>query len=130
MNDTLTTDATSVAAAFARAIAAGDRAALLGLLAPDVAFRAVTPARFWEIDAADAAVETLLTTWFGGDRHIDAIESIDTDTVADLARVGYRFRATTPAGPAVVEQQAYLGVKEGVITSVRIVCSGYRPVTD
>lgn len=122
------TDITSIAADFAQAIAAGDRGSLLGMLAPDVEFRALTPARAWEIGSADAAVDTMLGTWFGGDRRIDSVESVETAMVADLVRVGYRFGATTAAGPALVEQQAFLAFAGRTITSVRIVCSGYRPV--
>lgn len=128
MNDSLATDMTTIAAGFALAIAAGDRGSLLGMLASDVEFRALTPARAWEIDSADEAVDTMLGTWFGGERHIDSVESVETDTIADIVRVGYRFRATTPAGPALVEQQAYLAFADDTVTAVRIVCSGYRPV--
>lgn len=128
MKDSLATDITTIAADFALAIAAGDRGSLLALLASDVDFRALTPTRAWEIDTAEDAVDTMLGTWFGGERRIDSVESVETATMVDLVRVGYRFRATTPAGPAVVEQQAYLSIADNTITAVRIVCSGYRPV--
>jgi len=74
------------------------------------------------------AVDTMLGTWFGGERHIDSVESVETDTIGDIVRVGYRLRAITPTGPAVVEQQAYLALVDNTITAVRIVCSGYHPV--
>lgn len=130
MNDSTATDTsiTAIAADFAHAIAAGDRGSLLGMLAPDVKFRALTPSRGWEIDSAEDAVNTMIGTWFGGERHIDSVESVETDTVADLARVGYRLKATTPAGRALVEQQAYLEVVDNTIVAVRILCTGYRPV--
>lgn len=112
---------------FARAIAAYDRDALLGLLAPEVAFRAMTPSRVWDATAAGEVVDVILGTWFGGDRHIQAVERIDRDRVADLERVGYRFRAITPDGESIVEQQAYVTVDGDVITGLRIMCSGFRP---
>jgi hypothetical protein len=129
MHDSLATDATT-AADFANAIAAGDRSGLMRMLASNVAFRALTPSRAWELDSAEDAVDTMLGSWFGGERHIDSVQSVETDTIGDLVRVGYRFRATTPTGPAVVEQQAYLALADNTITAVRIVCSGYQPVAD
>ena len=130
MNDLASHDSTAVASAsaFAVAVAEGDRDALLTLLAPDVAFRALTPSRAWDIDAAAEVVDTMLDRWFGGDRRIDGVESVVTDTIGEVVRVGYRFRATTPDGPAVVEQQAYLTMTGSVITAARLVCSGYQPV--
>ncbi|HUQ38711.1 MAG TPA: hypothetical protein VM030_01030 [Acidimicrobiales bacterium] len=126
MTDVLATDPTTIAAEFAHAIATGDRGALRGRLADEVDFKAVTPGRAWESRSADEVVGTILDTWFGGQRRIDSVECTETDTFADIVRVGYRFRASTPTGPALVEQQAYLTVADGTITSVRIVCSGYR----
>lgn len=130
MNDSLATDITTIAADLAKALAAGDRSWLTSMLASNVEFRALTPTRAWEIDSAEDAVETMLGTWFGGNRHIDSVQSVETDTVGDIVRVRYRFGATTPAGRAVVEQQAYLTVADNTITAVRIVCSGYHLVTD
>jgi len=124
----VTTAAVSAGEALARSIAAGDRAALVRLLAPQLDFKAVTPSRAWEAGTAEEVADIVLGRWFGGDRHITSVEHIDTDSVADCERVGYRFRATTPDGEAVVEQQAYIGAADGAITSLRIACSGFRPV--
>lgn len=128
MSSSVATADTSVAAGFPHAIAAGDRGRLLQMLAPRVEFRALTPSRAWEIDSAETAVDTLLGTWFGGQRRIDSVESVEIDVVADLIRVGYRFKATTQTGPALVEQQAYMSVVDGTITALRILCTGFRPV--
>lgn len=119
----------AIGAQLARAIAAGDRAGVLRLLAPTVEFHALTPSRVWESTSPAEVADIVLGTWFGGDRRIDGIDKIDLDDVADRQRVGYRFRATTPEGEALVEQQAYLAVDGGEITSLRILCSGFRPVT-
>lgn len=128
MRDSVAIAGTTIAADFAHAIAAGDRGPLLRMLAPQVEFRALTPSRAWAIDSAEEAVDTMLGTWFGGGRRIDSVASVETDVVADVVRVGYRFNATTSTGRAVVEQQAYVAVVDGIITALRIVCSGYRPV--
>lgn len=128
MRNSVATAPTTVAADFAQAIAAGDRDGLLRMLAPRVEFRALTPSRAWEIDSAEEAVDTVLGTWFGGERRIDSVASVETDVVADVVRVGYRFNTSTSAGPAVVEQQAYMAVVDGTITGLRILCTGHRPV--
>jgi hypothetical protein len=117
----------SVGEQMARAIGAGDREALLELLAPDLDFRAMTPLRFWESRSAEEVADIVLGTWFGGDRHLDALEQLDTDVMADRERVGYRFRATTPEGVTLVEQQAYVGVDAGRVSWLRIMCTGFRP---
>jgi hypothetical protein len=112
----------------ARGIAANSRPELLDILAPEVEFRASTPNRFWEANSASEVVDVFLGSWFGGDRQIDGIERIDCDTVGDCEHVGYRFRATVAGSPHLVEQQAYLLVDEGVVTSLRVLCSGFRPI--
>lgn len=128
MRNSVATAGTAIAADFAHAVAAGDRGLLLRMLAPDVELRALTPSRAWAVDSAQEAVDILLGTWFGGGRRIDAVASVETDVVADVVRVGYRFNATTSSGPAVIEQQAYVAVVDGAITALRIICTGYRPV--
>jgi hypothetical protein len=128
MHDLRVIDPTVLGSAFARAVGACDGDALRALLAPDVRFRAVTPSRSWDFDDAAGAVDTMVGRWFGGDRRVEEVESVVTGMVGDVVRVGYRFRATTPEGQAVVEQQAYLEVGDGKIRGVRLICSGYRPI--
>ena len=114
---------------FARAIAAKDAPALLGLLAPEVDFRAMTPVRFWESNSAVEVVDDVVFgKWFEPTDVIESIEGIENDVVMDRERVGYRFRVTNADGAFVVEQQAYLGVQDDRIAWLRIMCTGYRPV--
>jgi hypothetical protein len=114
---------------FARAIAAKDAPALLGLLAPEVDFRAMTPVRFWESNSAVEVVDDVVFgKWFEPTDLIESIEGIENDVVMDRERVGYRFRVTNADGAFVVEQQAYLGVQDDRIAWLRIMCTGYRPV--
>jgi hypothetical protein len=114
---------------FARAVAAKDAPALLGLLAPEVDFRAMTPSRFWESNSAVEVVDdVVLGKWFEPTDLIESIEGIQQDVVIDRERVGYRFRVTNADGAFIVEQQAYLGVQDDRIAWLRIMCSGYRPV--
>lgn len=120
---------TGIGERFARAVAAKDAPALLGLLAPEVDFRAMTPSRFWESNSAVEVVDdVVLGKWFEPTDVIESIEGIEHDVVIDRERVGYRFRVTNADGAFVVEQQAYLGVQDDRIAWLRIMCSGYRPV--
>lgn len=113
---------------FARAIAGKDAPALLGLLAPHIDFRAMTPNRFWEANSAVEVVnDVIFRYWFEPADRIDAIERIEHGAVGDRERVGYRFRVTNADGQFTVEQQAYLGVQGNAINWLRIMCSGYLP---
>ncbi len=114
---------------FARAVAAKDTQTLLGLLDPQIDFRAMTPGRFWEESSASAVVDDVIFGhWFEPTDQIEAIEGIEHGMVVDRHRVGYRFRVTNANGTYTVEQQAYFGVHDDRISWLRIMCSGYRPV--
>jgi ketosteroid isomerase-like protein len=114
---------------FARALAAKDAQGLLDLLHPDVEFRAVTPGRSWEADDREAVLAVLLGKWFEPTDEIEAVERVESDAFADRRRVGYRFRVSNPEGRFLVEQQAYLSELDGRIGWMRVVCSGYRPLS-
>jgi hypothetical protein len=45
----------------------------------------------------------------------------------DREQVRFRFRGSNRDGPMVVEQQAYLTERDGLIGWMRVVCSGQRP---
>jgi len=118
---------TSVGVDFAHALAAKDRERLLGLLHPDIEFRALTPRRSWEADDPEAVLSVLLGHWFEEADDIQAVERLESDGFADRERVGYRFRVSNPEGLFLVEQQAYISERDGQIAWMRVVCSGYRP---
>lgn len=108
---------------FARAVAAKDHAAVRALLHPDLDFRAMTPNKIWEGDVTEA-----LSTWFDDGDVIEGVDHLETDAFADRERVGYRLRVRNGDGPHLVEQQAYLSQTDGLISWLRIMCAGYRPV--
>ena len=119
----------SLATAFARGVAAKDMQAMSGLLHPEIDFRGMTPGRVWEADGPDDIL-AVLGTWFDADDVIEGIESLETDSFADRDRVGYRLRVRNADGLHLVEQQAYLSERDGRIGWLRIMCAGYRPVTE
>jgi hypothetical protein len=118
---------TTLGADFARALAAKDSAAIRELIHPEIDFRGLTPNRAWEASDRDELISILLESWFEHDDEIEGLESVESHTVADRERVGYRFSVTNPDGRHVVEQQAYLAERDGKIAWMRVVCSGFRP---
>jgi hypothetical protein len=113
---------------FARALAEKDSTRLLDLMHPEIDFRGLTPNRNWEATDREEVLAVLLTKWFEDSDEIRALEQVESDTVADRERVGYRFSVTNPDGDFLVEQQAYLAARDGQIGWMRVLCSGYRPV--
>ena len=114
---------------FAEALSRKDFDAVAALLHPEVDFRAMTPRLSWEAGDPEELVAKVLREWFGDDHHFDEVLGIETGTVADTERVGYRFRGRNPDGEFVVEQQAYLRERDGQIGWLRIMCSGMRPAS-
>lgn len=117
----------TLAAAFARAVAEKDDAAMRALLHPEIDFQGLTPRRTWAGGSPDEVID-VLGTWFSESDVIESVEQVETDAFADRQRTGYRFRIRNDDGLHLVEQQAYLSEQDGRIGWLRIVCSGYRPV--
>jgi hypothetical protein len=116
-------------AQFVKHVAAHDAAGLTAMLSDDIDFKALTPRRFWEAASpAEIVDDVIFGHWFKESDHIDAVESIETDTVVDRHRVGYRLHITNTDGAFAVEQQAYYEVRDGQISWLRIMCAGYQPV--
>jgi hypothetical protein len=122
-------DAPTIGTEFAHALAAKDSARMLELMHPEIDFRGMTPSRTWEASDREEVLSTLLTRWFEDTDEIQALVHLETDSFADRERVGYRFRVTNPDGEFIVEQQAYLAGVDGQIKWMRVVCSGFRPIT-
>jgi hypothetical protein len=122
------TGGATVGEAFARALAAKDRSQLIGLLSDEVDFEALTPRRHWVAATSTEAVdEVMLRHWLGPDDVVLEIRSLTSGQVADRQRVGYRLAVRRDGLDHVLEQQAYY-VADGLrISSIRILCSGYRP---
>ena len=120
---------TSLGERFARAIASKDADQLVELLSPEIDFRGLTPGRVWESSSSSELVhEMIFGKWFEDSDEIEAIEKLETSSVVDTERVGYRFAIKNPDGHFLVEQQAYLRATGDQIDYLRILCSGYRPV--
>jgi hypothetical protein len=113
--------------AFAEALARKDDAGVAAVLDPEIDFRGLTPSRSWEASGADAVLKLMLSQRFEDSDEIEEVASLDTDAFADRQRVAYRFHVRNPDGSFVVEQQAYYTERDGQITWMRVLCSGFRP---
>ena len=111
----------------ATAVARRDEPELLLLLDPGVAFRGMTPDRFTEAQGPAGVVEVLLTHWLTPADQVTGIKSVDTDTVADLHRVGYRLYVVNPGGSFVVEHLAYFRLRADRIVWLQMMSSGLLP---
>ena len=117
-----------LAGAFGRAVADKDHDRVRELLHPQVDFQAMTPRKVWGADGPDDVVEAL-RVWFSETDVIEEVEVLETDAFADRERVSYRFRIRNDDGLHLVEQQAYLSERDGQVGWLRIMCSGYRPIS-
>jgi hypothetical protein len=120
--------ATTLGTDFAKAFAAKDAARIRELVHPEIDFKALTPNQNWEAAGPDALVEILFGDWLEDTETVESVEQIETDVVVDRERVGYRLRIRDGEGTYLVEQQAYVGTRDGQIDWMRVVCSGYRPI--
>jgi TusA-related sulfurtransferase len=109
------------------AIVAVDRTALAHVFAADVRLRASLPQR--DVQCSDqAAAVALIAGWFEDATDIVTLER-GVDNVADVLSARWRLRLRERADELVVEQQAYCSIHNGLVASVRLMCSGFRPST-
>ena len=95
-------DETTLGADFARAFCDKDADRVRELVHPEIDFHGLTPSRACEASDPDALIELLFSDWLPDKDRVDAIEAIESDTVADRERVGYRFSVTNPDVPSTV----------------------------
>ena len=128
MSDESPTTASALGRRFVEALAIKDAEALRAVLHPEVDFRGLTPNRFWEAHDRDAVLEIVFGVWFGADDELEELVLMHSDAFADREQVRFRFRGRNRDRPMVVEQQAYLTERNGLIGWMRVVCSGQRPL--
>jgi hypothetical protein len=120
----------SIATPFVDAIVARDIARAAALLHPEVDFRAMTPNRVWEAEGS-AGVEAVLREWFEDpDEDVNGIEATQPVAVKGTLRIGWLVQISDIDGPHVFEQQAYIRERDGLIEWMRVICSGWIPISD
>jgi hypothetical protein len=107
------------------ALASGDRGTLERVLAEGVHLRAALPRRDVErIGRAEATA--LMLGWFADATDIARVHRA-VDRVGDVWRVSYRFTLREDGVDLIVEQHVYCAFADGLIASIRLLCSGFRP---
>ena len=115
---------------FVAALAAKDAVALRAMFASEVDFRGLTPGRSWEARTAAAVVDdVILGSWFEPGDTIERVEAAETGTVGDRHSLGYRLAVSNADGWFAVEQRAFYDLTGGQISWMRVLCSGFHPVT-
>jgi hypothetical protein len=118
----------TLGAEYARALVARNYDRIRELMDPEIDFRAMTPNRVWEAGDPDTVISDVLLSWFDESNETVALERLECDAFADRERVGFRLSVRNAEGRHLVEQQVYLSSRDGRITWMRSVCSGFRPV--
>lgn len=121
-------EAERLGAEFAAALAAKDFARAAALLHPQVDFGALTPRRSWDAHAPEQVVADVLRVWFDDACELEELVQVEQDAFCDREHVAYRLRGRDADGPFLMEQQAYLTVRDGRIGWMRVLCSGKRPL--
>jgi hypothetical protein len=111
---------------FLDALAQRDFASLEDLLAADVWLRALLPRH---LDEHYGSVETAgaFRAWYGAAEAFEAL-AVDHDTVIGKERIRYRFLLRPDWAPEtwhVIEQMAFLSIKDGLIRKIDLVCTGF-----
>jgi ketosteroid isomerase-like protein len=111
---------------FLDALTGRDFDALEALLAPDVWLRALLPRRVDEHRGADE-VSAAFRAWYGAAATFEPITH-DHDPVGSKERVAYRIRLRPDWEPEtwhLIEQVAFLSVRDGRIRKIDLVCTGF-----
>lgn len=125
----MTKGAIETGLAFAQALAAKDRDALLSVLAEDVDFRALTPNTAWREGSARGFVENVFAEWYGeGDLIEELVEFHARPITAARFNMSYRLHVRNTDGLHLIQQDAYFECVDGQIAWLRILCAGYLPV--
>jgi hypothetical protein len=118
--------ATALGEVFVTALVDGDAPRLAGTLAHDVHMRALIPPGPIEVLGAEA-VAGRFAAWFGSAERLELLRSV-SEPVADRLHVSYRLRVRRTGDPwNVVEQHLLCAHDRGQITTLDLVCSGFRP---
>jgi TusA-related sulfurtransferase len=120
---------TAAADRFAKAIASREYVEMFSALSRDVRFRYLIPAGPGRADGAADAVAKFLE-WFG-DADTLGIERVTAEPLADRTSLRYRFLLHEEDEWKEVEQQQFIDIDEdGLISTIDLLCSGFRPVED
>lgn len=116
----------AIGEAYVNALAERNSKKLQACFQPEVQLRALVPPGFQE-STGSAAVLARLESWFGAAESIEILRK-DIYHVANRLHVRYRFREHYSDGESeIIEQDAYCGIREGLIEAIDVLCSGHLP---
>ena len=116
---------------FVDALARYDFDELEACLAPDVWFRALLPRSVHESNSARQAADAY-RSWYGSASRF-ALLAAEQHTMAGREFLSYRFKLLPPWTPEqwhVIEQAGFCRVKEGRISRLDVVCTGFHPAAE
>ena len=113
---------------FLRALGTRDYDALAECFADGSTLRALVPTRVREEEGPEA-IAARYRFWLDDYEDYELVAT-DVERFADHEQLRYRIRGVDPKdGPGVMEQRGYAIVDDGRITTLNVVCSGFRPDT-
>src|SRR5215470_3802271 len=122
----MTTPDRVLVTAFVDALAHRDRSRLSSLMRPDVRMRALLPSRDVDATGLEAVLDEM-HGWFDDVARIDVLR-IEVDLVGDVWHAGYTFALYGREAQWVTQQHVYSTARDGSIATLRVICSGFRPV--
>ena len=117
------------AARFIEALTARDFAALGELLDPTVWLRALLPRQLVERRGAHDVLGAF-AAWYGGATGFAPV-ALNHDVVGSKERATYRFVLSPDWAPEtehLIEQTAFLSLRDGRIRKIDLVCTGFMPL--
>ena len=121
-------DADPTVRRFLKALARQEFEDLEACLAPDVWFRALLPKSLHESGTGREAAEAY-RSWYGTVHRLEPLVA-EQFRMAGREYLRYRFRALPPWAPRewhVIEQAGFCRVKDGRISRLDVVCTGFHP---
>jgi TusA-related sulfurtransferase len=123
--DILEDQTINVGESFLAALRARDFGRLKACFDAQVQFRALVPKGIREGANAEEATGWL-QRWFAEADQFQVLAS-SVDRVADRLHMAFRIRLHRYDGWQIIEQQAYCTTQDGLIETMRLLCSGFRP---
>lgn len=112
---------------FLDALGRRDYDALATCFADDATLRAIVPPGVREADGPEA-IAARFRMWTGEMADYELLEA-EAAPFAEVLRLRYVARGIEAGtGPTMFEQTAYAEVADGLITKMRLACSGQRPL--
>jgi SAM-dependent methyltransferase len=117
---------TSTGVRFAQALVAKDFERVATLLDPEVNFRALTPNRSWQARGREEVISEVLEPWFEHEIELEGLSELHVEQLSTCQRVAYRLHGHDPDGPFLIDHHAYLEERSGLISQMRLLCSGFH----